>query len=131
MTSTWKGRWQIVETDLWSDDSLDLLEPAHIELGGDRIGRMVIGALQADLDYRLGKRDGKPTVEFTWEGDDDGSPTCGRGAAQIEADGRLRVELFIHHGDAVVMTGVRNDPSPRSRTPARAPARRGARRSPR
>ena len=110
MTSTWKGRWQIVETDLWSDDSLDLLEPPHIEFGGDRIGRMVVGALQAELDYQLGKRDGKPTVEFTWEGDDDGSPTCGRGAAQIEPDGRLHIELFIHHGAGLGQVAVASRP---------------------
>jgi hypothetical protein len=33
MTPTWTGRWRIVETDLWSDDSIDLLEPAYIEFG--------------------------------------------------------------------------------------------------
>jgi len=45
------------------------------------------------------RRDGKPFVEFTFEGDDDGHPCTGRAWAQIESDGRLRDRIYIHLGD--------------------------------
>jgi hypothetical protein len=38
---------------------------------------MVVGALQAGIDYRVGERDGRPTIEFSWVGDDDGLSDLG------------------------------------------------------
>jgi hypothetical protein len=55
-------------------------------------------AVQADLDYRLTERDGLPTVEFSWEGDD-GDRTCGRGWATVDERGRMDGRIYIHHGD--------------------------------
>ena len=129
MTSTRNGRWRIVETDLRGDDSIDLLEPAYIEFGDHRLGSMVVGALQAGIDYRAGERDGRPTVEFSWAGDHDGSPVPGRGWAQFEPDNAIRVNLFIHQGDEVMMTGVPTAVPPPSPVSTSKPARRGARRS--
>ncbi len=127
MTPEWTGRWHLVETDLWGEDSIDLLGQAHIELGPDGLGYLMVGALQADVDYRIAECDGRATVEFSWIGDDDGHPASGRGSAQLEADRTLRVGLYIHRGDEVVMAGVPNTPSPTSGTPNKS-ARRGARR---
>ena len=129
MTSTWTGRWRIVETDLWNDVSLDLLEPAYIEFGDHRLGSMIVGALQAGIDYRIGERDGRPAIEFSWVGDDDGHPASGRGWAQLKPNSAIRVNLFIHQGDEVVMTGVPTEVPPPSRITTSKPARRGARRS--
>lgn len=49
-------------------------------------------------NYRVGTRDVSPTVEFTWAGDDDGSPISGRGWARRGPDGLIG-RLFIHEGD--------------------------------
>ena len=127
MKSSFNGRWRTVETDLWADDTIDLLEPAYIEFENDRLGSMVVGALQAGLDFRVGKRDGQPTVEFSWIGDDDLHPVSGRGWAQLEADDRLRVQLYIHQGDETSMLATRATSEPRAKTPRT--ARRGPRRT--
>jgi hypothetical protein len=123
MTAPWSGRWRLVETDLWSDDSIDLLEEAHIVFDADRLGSLVVGALQADIDYRTGERDGRPSVEFSWVGDDDGHPSSGRGWAHVQPDNTMRVKLYIHRGDEVTMIGAK----PRTSDAAKG-TRRGARR---
>jgi hypothetical protein len=122
------GRWRIVETDLWADDSLDLLGPAYFELGADNSGYLVVGALQADVDYRIGRRDGRPIVEFSWLGDDDGHPASGRGSAELDVDGGIRVKLFIHRGDETTMVGVPPGASPRAGVSTKKPARVAGRR---
>lgn len=117
MTRTWRGRWRIVETDLWSDDAIDLLEPAHIDLAADGSGTLVVGALQADLDCRPGTRDGVLTLEFSWLGDDDGHPVSGRGWAQRQDGDALRIKLYIHQGDETVMTATPITSPARTRPP--------------
>lgn len=121
----WTGRWHLVESDLWGDDSIDLLGQAHIELGPDRLGYLMVGALQADVDYRIAERDGLSMVEFSWIGDDDGHPASGRGSAQLQSDGTLRIQLYIHRGYEAVMTGVPMARSPTTSSPNTS-ARRGA-----
>lgn len=44
-------------------------------------------------------RDGRPGVEFSWQGDDDGDPASGRGWAVLESDGSLRGRIYVHLGD--------------------------------
>lgn len=70
------------------------------------------------------QRDGKPLVEFSWNGHDDGRPKNGRGYAVLESDGTLRGRLFLHQGDdsgfvaersSVRLSGVPVSASPRSR----------------
>ena len=124
MTSMWIGRWRIDETDLWSNDSIDLLEEAYIELSADGLGSMVVGALQADIDYRASEREHIATAEFSWLGDDDGTPASGRGWAQLVAHRVIRVKLFIHRGDEVLMIGRPAAASPRSALVVRASTRR-------
>ena len=43
-------------------------------------------------------RDGKPAVEFTWDGNDEMDPAQGRGWAVLEGE-ELRGEIFFHLGD--------------------------------
>ena len=56
--------------------------------------------MQGELDYRIGQRDGKPAVEFSWDGGDaaDGTPLTGRGWAVLEGNA-LHGMIFIHQGD--------------------------------
>ena len=51
------------------------------------------------MDWRLATRDGKPAVEFTWEGGAgaDGTPLTGRGWAKLVNE-ELHGEFFIHEG---------------------------------
>ena len=80
------GRWRIVEMDQWED--LDLLEPAHIIFAGKEGGKLVFGAVEADLDVRYGSRDGSACADFSWEGSDDNTHASGRDWAAFGTAGR-------------------------------------------
>jgi hypothetical protein len=70
-----------------------MLEPAHISFGEHSTLGMI--AISAGLDCKYsGHR-----VEFSFLGDDDGSPLVGRGWAEIDDAGTLTGMLYIHDGD--------------------------------
>jgi hypothetical protein len=84
--------------ELWTAEDLDLLGPARLTLDCDGSGEMIFIAVQAGLDYRVVKRDGQSTIEFSFDGSDEGDRINGRGWAVLEND-MLRGRLFVHHGD--------------------------------
>jgi hypothetical protein len=93
------GKWRIVEMDLWDRDSIDLIGPAFIEITADGRGSFRFIAVDGSIDARHLDLDGRPAVEFTWDGFDEGDHVSGRGWARVEGDGSLRGHLFIHYGD--------------------------------
>lgn len=97
--TAFSGTWRIIETELWDADALDTVQPAFIRFDDEMIGSLGMIVIQAGLDCRFGDRDGKPFVELTFEGDDDGHPCTGRAWAKIESDGKLRGRIHIHLGD--------------------------------
>lgn len=96
---TFAGSWHIVETELWDQDALDLVQPAFIKFDEECIGSFGMIAIGAGIDCRFSTREGKPFVDFTFDGDDDGHPCSGRGWGVIDVDGKLRGRLFLHLGD--------------------------------
>jgi len=57
-------------------------------------------AIRGGIHYFVGERGGKPLVEWTWQGLDEGrDDLCGRGWATLDTDGKLRGRVFIHCGD--------------------------------
>jgi hypothetical protein len=99
LAKAFKGRWRIVEMDVWDNDYLDLVEPAHITFEGTHDGAFVFGTVQAWLDVRYGSRDAMACAEFSWEGNNDNDPGCGRGWAIFGTAGRLVGHIFIHNSD--------------------------------
>ena len=93
------GRWRIVEMDNWDNDFLDLVEEAHITFQGGSDGEIIFGAVTGGLDVRYGSRDGSACAEFSWDGNDENDPACGRGWAAIGTAGRLVGHFYIHTGD--------------------------------
>ena len=73
------GRWRITEMELWDREDLDLLGPALIEFDREGLGEFRFIALEGGLDYQVSERGGLPAVEFSWEGQDDGDASMGRG----------------------------------------------------
>jgi len=74
------------------------------------------------MDCRSCQRDGRPCVEFTWEGDDEGGPATGRGWAALEEDGSLRGHIYFHLGDDSGFRAVRAEAEskPETKTGGRA-----------
>lgn len=92
------GTWDIVETEAWDARALHVGGPAHLTFDRDGMGGIAFVAVSGGIDYRVVTRDGKPAVEFCWQGFDEGDPVCGRGWAFIEGD-VLRGRLFIYGSD--------------------------------
>jgi len=89
MAKAFKGRWRISEMDVWDNDYLDLVEPAHIVFESENDGAFVFGTVKGWLDVRYGARDGSACAEFSWEGLNDTDPACGRGWVILGTAGRL------------------------------------------
>ena len=54
----------------------------------------VLGYAQGQIDYRPSIREGKPCVEFTWDGFDEMDPESGCGWAVLEGDSLIGVLAF-------------------------------------
>ncbi|MGW3473330.1 hypothetical protein ACWDKQ_33845 [Saccharopolyspora sp. NPDC000995] len=93
------GRWRIVEMDEWDQDDVDLEGPGFIEFAEDGTGQFGFIAVHGWMDCRSTERDGRPCVEFSWEGHDEGDQVSGRGWATLAAEDTLEGHLFIHMGD--------------------------------
>ena len=93
-----QGRWRIVETELWDQETLDLVVPAYIRFDRQGVGEMQLIAIGASIDYRVETRDGAAILEFSWSGFDEMDATSGRAWARIDGD-TMRGKLFIHQGD--------------------------------
>ena len=48
--------------------------PAIIPFGADRTGNFRFIAVEGWMDCQSGRRDGRPCLEFTWEGSDESDP---------------------------------------------------------
>jgi hypothetical protein len=77
-----KGRWRIIEMELWDEGAIDLVGPAFIELRDDQ-GSFRFIAVEGWMDVRDVERDGRPGIEFSWEGNDEMDRASGRGWATL------------------------------------------------
>jgi hypothetical protein len=89
------GRWRIVEMDLWDREAIDLVGPGFIEFGEDGTGQFGFIAVRGWAGCRPGERDGRRSVEFSWQGDDEGDAVSGRGWAVLADDGSLEGHLYF------------------------------------
>jgi hypothetical protein len=92
------GRWLIKSMDQWDRDFIDEEVRGYFEFDAKGSGSFQFGYVQGEIDYRLVQRDGKPAVEFTWEGQDEMDPVEGRGWLALEGN-ELKGEIFFHHGE--------------------------------
>src|SRR5215207_10811893 len=92
------GRWRIVEMEIWPQDFVDLEGPGHITFEKRQFGSFHFGAVRANIDSRIAKSPEGVRIEFSFDGDNDVDPTCGRGWAMIIGE-ELRGRLFFHMGD--------------------------------
>jgi hypothetical protein len=93
------GRYRITEMPDFGEEYLDEEAPAFIrfEVGGG--GEFHFGYVQGIMDLRTTQRDGKPAIEWSWEGNDGDHVLMGHGRAVLEEDGMLSGIVFVHEGD--------------------------------
>ncbi len=71
------GNWKIIETELWGQVFVDLIEPGRVSFEGHEDGRIIFGAVNIELDCRYKTVHKRPFVEFTFQGVNDGPGPCG------------------------------------------------------
>jgi hypothetical protein len=110
------GRWLIESMDQWDRDFIDEEVRGYFEFDTRGSGSFQFGYVQGQIDYRLGERDGKPAVEFSWDGRDEMDPAQGRGWLLFDGQ-ELRGMFFIHLGDesGIVLTREPEKKRPASR----------------
>lgn len=114
-----EGKWRITAMDLWDREAIDLLGPAFIEFKGQG-GQFRFIAVDGWMDCRHGQRNGRPSIDFTWEGNDECDPASGRGWVKLQKDGSLTGHIYFHHGDD---SGFKAIPFDVDEKPTRKPAR--------
>ena len=91
-------RWRIVWMENWDQDFVDAEVEGYFEFDRDGTGEFQFGYVRGDIDYREVERDGKPALEFSWDGHDEMDPAQGRGWAVMKGD-ELHGMIFFHGGD--------------------------------
>jgi len=92
------GEWRITEMEVWDSEYIDLVVPGFIRFEDRQSGELQFGTVSGGIDYRLTERVGRDIIEFSWEGQNDNDPGCGRGWALLEGD-KMEGRLYIHGGD--------------------------------
>ena len=64
-------------------------------------------AVEGWMDCRHEQREGRPHVEFSWEGHDDRDQAHGRGWATLTNDGSMQGRIYFHMGDDSGFRAVR------------------------
>jgi hypothetical protein len=82
------GKWRIVEIEV----------PGYIRIGSDGTGRFQFGLVSGDIDGRVEQCANAPRFVFSWSGQEENDPVCGRGWAVIE-DGELNGRIYLHLAD--------------------------------
>ncbi len=80
-----QGKWKIISMDQWDSDYINLVEPGYIEFNkNSNSGELHFGCIYADIFYVI-KNDTTDefSIEFTFQGDDEGDIVSGRGSATL------------------------------------------------
>ena len=96
--SPFEGVWRIVSMSAFDDECLHEEVPAFIEFNKRGNGEFQFGYVHGFMDCRLTDRNGEPTVEWTWDGNDEMDQVQGRGSAVLKG-AQLHGMIFLHKGD--------------------------------
>jgi hypothetical protein len=98
LPTPFSGRWRITWMEQWEQDFVDAEVEGFFEFGPNNGGSFQFGYVKGDIDYRPGIREGKPNVEFSWEGQDEMDPAQGRGWAVLDGE-EIDGMILLHRGD--------------------------------
>lgn len=119
--SPFEGRWRITSMVMWSQDVVDAEVEGYVEFGTNGLGSFQFAYVSGDIDYRDSTRDGKPSVEWSWDGNDEMDPAKGSGWAVIDGD-KIHGVIAIHHADQSEFEAIRKEQAvakKKSRKPVR------------
>lgn len=88
------GQWRITEMPMFS---IEMFEPPMLWISAEPRGLLKFCGIEADVDYEVSERSGKPFIEFSWL-EPGRKPQCGRGWAVIEGDA-MNGKIYFHAAD--------------------------------
>jgi hypothetical protein len=100
------GHWRITWMEAWDQDFVDEEVEGYFEFKRNGTGEFQFGFVRGGIDYQEVQRDGKPAVEFSWDGNDEMDPAQGRGWAVLDGD-EIEGQIFFHRGDDSAFRAVR------------------------
>lgn len=99
-TSAILGEWRITKMEQWEKDYVDAEVKAYIRYDERGRGEFQFGYVSGSMDCQFTERDGRPAVEWSWEGNDEMDEVSGRGWAALDEDEKhLHGRIFIHDCD--------------------------------
>ena len=101
------GGWRITWMEQWDQEFVDAEVKGFFEFRPDGQGDFQFGYVSGEIDFRQTTRDGKPAVEFSWEGNDEMDPAQGRGWATLAGKNSIEGMIFFHHGDESAFRATR------------------------
>lgn len=101
------GKWRIVEMEVWGQDYVDMEVPGYIHIGSDGTGQFQFGLVSGDIDGRVEQCGNAPRFEFSWSGQEENDPVCGRGWGFIE-NGELCGHIYLHLADDSVFRATKS-----------------------
>jgi len=84
--------------DMWDVEYVEAELRPFIEFERSETGQFQFGCVYGEMDYRITQRNGKPAIEFSWEGNDEEDHVSGRGWVFLEGD-QLEGMIFFHQGE--------------------------------
>ena len=102
------GKWRIVEMEVWDQDYVDMEVPGFIRIGSDGTGQFRFGLVFGDIDGRVEQFGNMSRFEFSWFGQDENDPVCGRGWAVIE-NGEMKGRIYLHLADDSAFRAVKSE----------------------
>ena len=108
------GRWRITHMEEWDQDFVDAEVEGYFEFDAGGAGAFQFGYVRGGIGYEVTQRDGKPAVEFTWDGNDEMDPAQGRGWAVVKGD-ELHGMIFFHGGDDSEFVAKKKAQSPKGK----------------
>lgn len=108
-----QGRWRITWMEAWDQSFVDEEVEGFFEFGKKGLGDFQFGYVSGGIDYDLCEREGRPAVEFSWEGQDEMEPASGRGWAVLDGD-EIEGKIYFHQGDQSAFRAIKSKPQRRS-----------------
>lgn len=101
------GKWRIVEMEVWDQEYVDMEMPGYFLIGPNGIGRFQFGLVSGDIDGRVEQCANTPRFEFSWSGQEENDPVCGRGWVVIE-NGELNGRIYLHLADDSAFRAIKS-----------------------
>jgi hypothetical protein len=101
------GKWCIAEMEVWDQEYVDMEVPGFVRISSNGTGRFQFGLVSGDIDGRVEQCGKAPRFEFSWSGQDENDPVCGRGWAVVEDD-ELQGRVYLHLADDSAFRAIKS-----------------------